>query len=92
MEVPQIRQGTPPALKCPRPRAHAAVITAPADPDDLPEVAEKNAKALIRIEASRLGDRMKRAVRHIATGMSYREAAAVGGWRASTTTSLRSGP
>ncbi len=52
----------------------------PADPGCLPEVAESNAKALAQIGASRLGDRMKRALRHIATGMTYREAAAAEGY------------
>ena len=52
----------------------------PAATDCLPEVAEKNAQALIQIEESRLGDRMKRALRHIASGMSYREAAAAEGY------------
>ncbi len=52
----------------------------PAANDCPPEVAEKNAKALARIEASRLGDRVKRSLRHIGSGMSYREAAAAEGY------------
>ncbi len=52
----------------------------PADPGCLPEVAESNAKALARLEASNVGDRMRRALRHIASGMSYREASATEGY------------
>ncbi len=53
----------------------------PADSDIPPEAAEQNAQALTRIEASNVGDRMKRALRRVASGESFREAAQAEGYQ-----------
>ncbi len=53
----------------------------PAATDCPPEVAELNSKALTRIEASNVGDRMKRALRRVASGESFREAAQAEGYQ-----------
>lgn len=55
--------------------------TLPSVPDIPPEVAEQNAKALTQIEASNVGDRMKRALRRVASGESFREAAQAEGYK-----------
>ena len=52
-----------------------------AAPDILPELAEQNAQALARFEASNVGDRMKRALRRVASGESFREAAQAEGYK-----------
>ncbi len=53
----------------------------PAATDCLPEAAEQNAKAVTQIEASNVGDHMKRALRRVASGESFREAAQAEGYK-----------
>ncbi len=55
--------------------------TLPSVPDIPPEAAEQNAKAVTRIEASNVGDHMKRALRRVASGESFREAAQAEGYK-----------
>jgi hypothetical protein len=44
--------------------------------DPLPEIPEQNAKGWELIQASKLGDRMKRALRRVATGSTFTNALA----------------
>ncbi len=48
--------------------------------EPLPEIPEENAKGWELIQASQLGDRMKRALRRVATGESYRQASQAEGY------------
>ncbi len=53
----------------------------PAATDCPPAVAEQNAKVVTQIEASNVGDHMKRALRRVASGESFREAAQAEGYK-----------
>ncbi len=50
-------------------------------PEPLPEIPEENAKGWELIQDSQLGDRMKRALRRVATGESYRQASQAEGYK-----------